>query len=104
MPSSTFPLSNHRLFAAALVFAVVPLCMISVVDILISLRSLALSAWVASVRFVSPAVVPDWASSALPTYFLDGVQLLSIGILGEYVVKIYMETKRRPRLLIERVP
>jgi len=36
-------------------------------------------------------------------YFLGGAQLLSIGIPGEYVAKIYMETRRRPRFLIERV-
>jgi hypothetical protein len=47
-------------------------------------------------------VIPGWASSVVPIYFLGGIQLLSIGILGEYVAKIYMETKRRPRYFIEK--
>lgn len=50
----------------------------------------------------SAEVVPGWTSTVLPMLFLGGVQLLSIGVLGEYVGKIYMETKRRPRFIIER--
>jgi glycosyltransferase involved in cell wall biosynthesis len=84
-------------------FSVVPLRMIAALGILIFVCSLMLSIWVAWVRIVSPDVVPGWASSVLPMYFLGGVQLLSIGILGEYVAKIYMETKRRPRFVIEKV-
>jgi glycosyltransferase involved in cell wall biosynthesis len=49
----------------------------------------------------SADVVPGWASVVLPMLFLGGVQLLSIGVLGEYVGKIYMETKRRPRFIVE---
>ena len=45
---------------------------------------------------------PGWASSIIPIYFLGGVQLLSIGVLGEYVAKIYLETKRRPRYIVEK--
>ena len=38
----------------------------------------------------------------LPLYLLGGIQLLSIGVLGEYVAKVYMETKKRPRYIIEK--
>jgi hypothetical protein len=34
-------------------------------------------------------------------YLLGGIQLLSIGVLGEYVAKMYMETKKRPRYFIQ---
>ena len=47
--------------------------------------------------------IPGWASSVLPMYLLGGIQLLGIGVLGEYTSKIYMETKRRPRFIIEKV-
>ena len=60
-------------------------------------------AWVLYGHFAMDATVPGWASSVLPIYFLGGVQLLSIGVVGEYVAKIYLETKRRPRFFIERV-
>jgi len=38
----------------------------------------------------------------LPIYFLGGIQLLCLGIIGEYLAKIYTETKRRPRYVIEK--
>jgi glycosyltransferase involved in cell wall biosynthesis len=52
--------------------------------------------------FHSARLVPGWASTVLPMLFLGGVQLLSIGVLGEYVGKIYLETKRRPRFIIRK--
>lgn len=45
--------------------------------------------------------VPGWASSYCSTWFIGSVQLLSLGIIGEYIGKIYMETKHRPRYHIE---
>jgi dolichol-phosphate mannosyltransferase len=51
--------------------------------------------------WVDDAVVPGWASSVIPIYFLGGIQLLSIGVLGEYVAKLYFEAKRRPRYFVE---
>lgn len=82
-------------------FSALPLRMIAVLGIITFLGSVALSLWVVYVRLFSSDVVPGWASSVLPMYFLGGVQLLSIGVVGEYVSKIYMETKRRPRFIIE---
>jgi hypothetical protein len=46
-------------------------------------------------------VVPGWASSVIPIYLLGGVQLFSIGIIGEYIGKMYLETKSRPRYFIQ---
>ena len=45
----------------------------------------------------SADVVPGWASTVLPMLFLGGVQLLSIGVVGEYVGKIYSTVQQRPR-------
>jgi len=45
--------------------------------------------------------VQGWASLFISIYFLGGIQLLSIGILGEYIGKIYKETKQRPKFYIE---
>lgn len=42
-----------------------------------------------------------WASTVIPIYFLGGIQLLCIGLIGEYVAKIYKEVKQRPRFIIE---
>jgi hypothetical protein len=43
------------------------------------------------------------ASITLPIYFLGGIQLLSLGVIGEYLGKLYIEAKRRPRYFIERI-
>ena len=44
--------------------------------------------------------VPGWASMTCIVCFVSGVQLISLGIIGEYVGKIYLETKQRPRYII----
>jgi glycosyltransferase involved in cell wall biosynthesis len=48
------------------------------------------------------AAIPGWASTVIPMYFLGGIQLLGVGIIGEYISKIYLETKQRPRFIIEK--
>ena len=44
--------------------------------------------------------VPGWTSLALSIWLLGGIQLLSLGVIGEYIGKIYNETKQRPRFII----
>lgn len=47
-------------------------------------------------------VIPGWVSTVLPMYFLGGVQLFCLGIIGEYIGKIYSEVKQRPRYFIDK--
>lgn len=47
--------------------------------------------------------IPGWASTVLPLYFLGAIQLLCVGILGEYIGKIYVEVKRRPRFFVQEI-
>ena len=82
-------------------FTAFPLRLIALLGIAVSLLSVAMVAWVLWVKLVAGRAVPGWASSVIPVYFLGGVQLLSIGVLGEYVAKLYVETKRRPRYFVE---
>lgn len=100
---SKYPLSKMLALAADGItsFSVVPLRMITWLGILVSLGSLAMVIWILIGKFVMHSTIPGWASSVLPIYFIGGVQLLSIGILGEYVSKTYMETKQRPRYFID---
>lgn len=53
------------------------------------------------VRFFIGATVSGWASTLCSIWALGGLQLLAIGIIGEYIGKIYMETKHRPRFIVE---
>ena len=84
-------------------FSAVPLRMISILGLLTSLFALLVSIWVLVVALTNPSAVPGWASTVLPITFIGGVQILSIGVLGEYIGKIYMETKRRPRFIVDRI-
>ena len=52
-------------------------------------------------RLIFGDPVAGWASLATIIVFLGGIQLLSIGIMGQYLAKIYMETKKRPLYIIK---
>lgn len=54
------------------------------------------------IRFFMGATVPGWASLAVSIWALGGIQLISIGLIGEYIGKIYLESKHRPRYIIEK--
>lgn len=83
-------------------FSAVPLRFIAGLGLIIFVFSMVISAWALGVRLFTDEAIPGWASSVLPMYVLGGIQILSLGVIGEYVSKIYMETKRRPRYFIER--
>lgn len=67
---------------------------------LISLLAFALIIY-ALISYFTGNVVSGWSSTLIATCFIGGIQLISLGIIGEYIGKIYMETKRRPRFIIE---
>lgn len=46
-------------------------------------------------------VIEGWTSVIISIFFLSGVQLLSLGVIGEYIGKIYMETKQRPKFFVD---
>jgi glycosyltransferase involved in cell wall biosynthesis len=84
-------------------FSPAPLRLISALGGIVCLFSLVMVFWTLAIRLFTSQALPGWASTTVPIYFLGGVQLLGIGIVGEYVAKIYSETKNRPRFLIEKV-
>jgi len=101
---SKYPLKKMLAFAwnGISSFSVTPLRFITAIGFFLFISTLILtihSLWIA--LFTNEAV-PGWASTVLPIYFLGGVQMLSIGIIGEYIGKIYLEIKARPRYIIEK--
>lgn len=78
-----------------------PIRMITGMGIFFSLFSFALIVYVLCSYF-SGHTVAGWASSTISVCLIGGIQLISIGIIGEYVGKIYLETKHRPRFIIEK--
>lgn len=100
---SKYPLRKMLSFAwnGITSFSIVPLRLITTTGFFIFLASLLISLWVVGVKLFTDDAVPGWASTVLPIYFIGGIQVLSIGIVGEYIAKMYLETKRRPRYIIE---
>ena len=82
-------------------FSTMPLRYITLVGFLVSLFSFLLGLWAFINAIFFKNVIPGWASTVIPIYLLCGVQMICLGVMGEYIGKIYLETKRRPRFIIE---
>ena len=81
-------------------FSNVPLKVITRIGLVVFFGSLLTSLWV-FVVMLRGKNIPGWTSTTLPIYFLGGVQMLMLGIIGEYLGKIYLEVKGRPRFHVE---
>ena len=79
--------------------SVKPLRLITSFGVLVALISFIGCVW-ALIDALIGKTVAGWASMTCIICFVSGVQLISLGIIGEYIGKIYMETKRRPRYII----
>jgi glycosyltransferase involved in cell wall biosynthesis len=55
------------------------------------------------VRHFTNNTVSGWTSLVMSIWFLGGLQLIAIGMVGQYIGKIYLETKARPKFIIEQV-
>jgi glycosyltransferase involved in cell wall biosynthesis len=83
-----------------LAFSVAPLRLVSYFGLLLSIAALGYGAWVVFDYFWFGAATPGYATIVVGMMFLSGIQLLSIGILAEYVGRIYEEVKQRPTYLL----
>lgn len=81
-------------------FSQIPLNLILIFGLVSFLMSLGMITWIIIAKLMS-STVPGWASIMVPLCFIGGIQLLSIGIIGEYIAKVYVEVKRRPRFISE---
>ena len=79
--------------------SVKPLQMITGFGIFVAVISFLGCLW-ALITAISGKAVPGWASMTCIVCFVSGVQLVCLGIIGEYIGKIYLETKERPRYII----
>lgn len=102
---SKYPLSKMLSLAwqGITSFTAYPLRLITGIGVVVSLGSLAMTLWALGVRIFTDEALPGWASVVIPMYFLGGVQLLSLGIIGEYLAKVYESSKKRPRFAVETV-
>lgn len=101
---SKYPLKKMIAFALDGItsFSVKPMRLILSVGAVIFCLSLIALLW-ALIAKLSGHSVGGWTSLMCSIWMIGGIQLLSLGVIGEYIGKIYSETKRRPRFIIERV-
>ncbi|MCI5956798.1 MAG: glycosyltransferase family 2 protein [Clostridiales bacterium] len=82
-------------------FSVKPLRLITTVGLVIFVVSLLMLLYTL-ISWIGGHAVLGWTSTLASIWMIGGIQLLSLGVIGEYVGKIYNETKRRPRFIIDR--
>jgi glycosyltransferase involved in cell wall biosynthesis len=83
-------------------FSVTPLRLISALGFMVCLLSLCMVAWVIYGHFMMHSTIPGWASSVLPIYFLGGIQLVSIGVVGEYIARCTLKQSGDLAILLKR--
>lgn len=101
---SKYPLKKMLAFAfdGITSFSIKPMRMILALGAIIFVLSILALIWTLIARF-SGHSVGGWASLMCSIWMIGGIQLLCLGVIGEYIGKIYKETKKRPRFIIERV-
>jgi glycosyltransferase involved in cell wall biosynthesis len=87
-------------FTGILAFSIAPLRALTITGLLLSMMALAYGLWVVGEYFITGIAVPGYATIVVGMMFFSGIQLLSIGILAEYVGRIYEEVKQRPNYLV----
>jgi len=102
--TTKYPLRRMLSFALEGVtsFSVVPLRIVTFLGLAAFLVSVALTVWAFWQKYTGHTI-PGWSSLIISIYFIGAVQLLSVGLIGEYVGKIYREVKARPRYLLDEV-
>lgn len=98
---SHYPLSKMLALAfdGITSLSVKPIRMVTFFGALISFFSFLLIIWVFYSFFIGH-VTPGWSSTLIAVCLIGGIQLISLGVIGEYIGKIYLETKARPRYII----
>lgn len=100
---SKYPLKKMLSFAfdGITSFSVTPIRMITAAGAVVSFLAVLAAVYVLISKFCG-STSSGWSSLMVSIWFLGGVQLLSVGLIGEYIGKIYKEVKRRPRFIIEK--
>lgn len=80
-------------------FSTKPLKLITTMGFIMSIISILAMLWTIVVKFMGKSEL-GWSSTVCSIWFIGGLQLLALGIIGEYVGKIYAEVKQRPRYIV----
>jgi len=78
-----------------------PLRFLLFIGLLSTFVSIMWAIYVLYAKFVTGGIVPGWASIVLSIWFFSSIQLVALGLIGEYLSKIFFDVKKRPRFIIE---
>ena len=100
---SKYPLGKMLSFAIHGItsFSFVPLRMVTMLSLILFALSVVLVVWILYVKYLTDAAVPGWASTLFLQSIFGGIQLLCLGVIGEYLAVIFREVKARPRFHVE---
>ncbi len=82
-------------------FSTLPLRFWSALGFILAALALGYGVWIIIDHFINENTVPGWATLVVGLMFFSGVQLISVGILGEYLGRVYEEVKQRPRYIVD---
>lgn len=83
-------------------FSTIPLKIATFIGWIAIIGSISIAIWSIFIKIQGNSI-PGWFSTVIPIYFIGGIQLLILGIMGEYIGKIYLETKKRPKYIVEKI-
>ena len=78
-----------------------PLRFLLFIGLISTFVSIMWAIYVLYAKFVTGGIVPGWASIVLSIWFFSSIQLVALGLIGEYLSKIFFDVKKRPRFIIE---
>jgi polyisoprenyl-phosphate glycosyltransferase len=84
-------------------FSLTPLRFIGLAGFFIAFLSIVITGYFLFESIFTNSTIPGWASTVLPIYFLGAIQLISLGVISEYIGKLFLESKKRPNFIIEEV-
>lgn len=99
---SKYPLAKMLAFATDGVtsFSIKPIRLITSLGLLIFVVSIIMLIYFLIVYFFGQTV-SGWASTVISIWAIGGLQMMALGVIGEYIGKIYMESKGRPKFIVE---
>lgn len=102
--TSKYPLKKMLNFAIDGItsFSVKPLRLVTTLGVFVSFVSMLVMVYAVLTKLFGQSV-DGWAFTIISVWFIGGIQMLSLGVVGEYIGKIYSEVKARPRYIIEKV-
>jgi glycosyltransferase involved in cell wall biosynthesis len=82
-------------------FSIYPIRWITYCGMLVAMMSMIYAGYILCEVFTTGILTPGWPSLIVAILFLGGIQLMSLGVVGEYIGRIYIETKRRPLFIVQ---